>query len=803
MGSLISGFEYDIFISYRQKDNKGEKWVSEFVESLKTELESTFKESISVYFDVNPHDGLLETYDVDESLRKKLKCLVFIPIISKTYCDPNSFAWEHEFKAFIEQASVDRFGLKITLPNGNVINRILPVRIHDLDPEDIKLCETMLKGNLRGIEFVFKNSGVNRPLRPLEEHPHDNLNKTYYRDQINKVANSAEEIIAAIVHTDRHEEQIYTGSQEKQLRKKLRPGKKLILTAAGAVILIALLLILLPQNSKSLADETKTIAVLPFEKWFSDENYAYLTGSIPSTLSSDLRAIHTFDVRSYNSTNQYTGKDRPTISQIARECNVNTLILGSVSLANKNSYVEIHITIQNAKNEKILWEKSFPGKLDSLQELQSEIIREVAYQLKSDVSTEELSNIRTKLTKNSSAYASFLQANYQDEAMAMVLMGKIYQDSVSYERAISMYDKAIMYDSTFALAYARRSICRSFAYLSRYIPTNETIEKSKADAEKALQLNPKLAEGYNASGFYYYNKRDYNNALACFKKAGVLDSGNWVPAYYSAVVYRRIFNWTKSDSLMRAVLAHNPQDPLVLNNIGISYCYMRSYDSSIMYNDMAIKLMPNWYAPYINKFLTIILKNGDTNEARKIIDVAEKKCGDLFQRERIALDVYDRNFKNAIVKLESSNPDSFEDAGDRLLFYARIYDYSKDQVMAKIYYDSTLTYYLKRLGSSTNPMDFIQAGKAYAGLKNGKKAVETVRKGLDMITDPLRRHDNLIDLAEVYISSGDTKNGLKQIEELLKTRSLISIALLESDPVWDPLKNYPDYQGIINKFMNK
>jgi hypothetical protein len=41
MPSLISGFEYDIFISYRQKDNKGDRWVSEFVEALKTELEST------------------------------------------------------------------------------------------------------------------------------------------------------------------------------------------------------------------------------------------------------------------------------------------------------------------------------------------------------------------------------------------------------------------------------------------------------------------------------------------------------------------------------------------------------------------------------------------------------------------------------------------------------------------------------------------------------------------------------------------------------------------------------------------
>ena len=101
MASLIPGYEYDIFISYRQKDNKGDKWVSEFVDALKDELESTFKEEISVYFDINPHDA----HDVNESLKEKLKCLIFIPIISRTYCDPKSFAWEHEFKVFVEQAT--------------------------------------------------------------------------------------------------------------------------------------------------------------------------------------------------------------------------------------------------------------------------------------------------------------------------------------------------------------------------------------------------------------------------------------------------------------------------------------------------------------------------------------------------------------------------------------------------------------------------------------------------------------------------------------------------------------------------
>src|SRR5450756_873539 len=185
MASIIPGYEYDIFISYRQKDNKHDGWVTEFVNNLKGELESTFKEEISVYFDINPHDGLLETHDVNASLKEKLKCLIFIPIISQTYCDSKSFAWQHELVAFNKMAKEDQFGRDIKLSSGNVASRILPVKIHELDAEDKTLLENELGGVLRSVEFIYKSAGVNRPLTP-SDNPDKNLNKTFYRDQINK-----------------------------------------------------------------------------------------------------------------------------------------------------------------------------------------------------------------------------------------------------------------------------------------------------------------------------------------------------------------------------------------------------------------------------------------------------------------------------------------------------------------------------------------------------------------------------------------------------------------------------------------
>ena len=194
MPSLLPGFEYDIFISYRQNDNKYDGWVTEFVNNLNKELEATLKDKVTVYFDSNPHDGLLETHSVSHSLEEKLKCLIFIPILSKTYCDVKSFAWNDEFVAFVDKAKQDPFGINIKLNSGNVSSRVLPVRIHDLDAEDVSLAESVI-GFIRSVDFIYHSPGVNRSLRPWDDDVIKNTRQPFYRDQINKVANAIDELI--------------------------------------------------------------------------------------------------------------------------------------------------------------------------------------------------------------------------------------------------------------------------------------------------------------------------------------------------------------------------------------------------------------------------------------------------------------------------------------------------------------------------------------------------------------------------------------------------------------------------------
>jgi TolB-like protein len=197
MPSILPNFEYDIFISYRHNDNKS-GWVTEFVNNLREELAATIKEPISIYFDSNPHDGLLETHNVDKSLEGKLKAVIFLPIVSHTYCDPKSFAWTNEFLVFSRLAKSDLVGLDVRLSNKNVASRILPIQIHDLDNKDRILFEKESGGPLRPIDFIFKSQGVNRPLTAQDSRL-DNLNRTFYRDQLNKTANAIEQIIDSLV----------------------------------------------------------------------------------------------------------------------------------------------------------------------------------------------------------------------------------------------------------------------------------------------------------------------------------------------------------------------------------------------------------------------------------------------------------------------------------------------------------------------------------------------------------------------------------------------------------------------------
>jgi TolB-like protein/lipoprotein NlpI len=448
MSSIIEGYNYDIFISYRQKDNKGDKWVSEFVEALKTELESTFKEEVSVYFDINPHNGLLETHDVDASVKDKLKCLIFIPIISRTYCDPKSFAWEHEFKAFVEQASQDQIGLKVKLPNGNVANRVLPVRIHDLDIADIKECESITGGFIRGVEFIYKAPGVNRPLRSK-----DNLSSIIYRDQINKMALAIKEIIWGL-----KKEPIESVSDIEEV----------------------------PSIEKITSLQEKSIIVLPFANISSDPEQEYFSDGLTEEIIADLSHIDDLLVISRSSAMTFKGT-KTTVREITDKMNVRYVLEGSVRKAANN----IRITAQliDGTNDSHIWAEKYAGTLEDVFDIQEKVSQSIADALKIKLSSREKKKIHERPIDNVVAFDCYKRA--YPEMMSMSLKRLEYGLNLLQRGLDIAGENAVIY-AGMAFGY--------FQYVNLGVEHGKNIRKAEEFVQKAFELDPELAEAHFVIG---------------------------------------------------------------------------------------------------------------------------------------------------------------------------------------------------------------------------------------------------------------------------------------------------------------
>lgn len=483
MASLLPGFEYDIFISYRHKDNRYDGWVSEFVSHLKKELEATFKDEVSVYFDENPTDGLLENHDVDQSLKGKLKSLIFIPIISQTYCDPKSFAWKHEFQAFNKLAREDSFGRDIRLANGNVSSRILPIRIHELDNEDRSLLETELGGVLRGIDFIYKSAGVNRPLKPNDDKK-ENAYHTYYRDQINKVANAIKEIISVLTHPSVGER----GGPKRDFAKEYKkPLYKKVLLIAAAIAPLVIIGFLLYYFSPSITARDKSIAVLPFVDLSADQDQEHVCDGLMEEILTHLSRIPTLHVISRTSSMKYKGS-KTSLKEIAKELGVSNILEGSV----RTSGNKIRVTVQliDALSDEHLWSEDYDfADLKDIFSLQTKVSTEVAKVLKGKITDQDKIKLAKSDTENPEAARLYVKGRY--------FWG--FRTIQAYDSAEKYYNAAIRLDPNYALAYAGLADCYTLGQQKMSNP--EEIEIAKAYISKALSLDSTLCEALTTKGF--------------------------------------------------------------------------------------------------------------------------------------------------------------------------------------------------------------------------------------------------------------------------------------------------------------
>lgn len=497
MSALIPGYEYDIFISYRQNDNRS-GWVTEFVKALQEELASTIKDPVSVYFDSNPHDGLLETHNVDKSLEGKLKCLVFIPILSQTYCDTKSFAWQQEFCAFNTMAKGDLLGRDIRLGNGNVTSRILPVRIHELDEEDKSSIESELGSVVRPIDFIFKSAGVNRPLEAHELHPHDNLNKTYYKDQVNKVANAVKELVSGMRgHRTKPGATAVTQPSTKT--------KRSLLVGFGAVFLMLVAgYFLYPQIMAGLATSPdKSIAVLPFADMSKEEDMEYMGDGIAEEIINVLAKSPELKVIARSSSFHFKGRNED-LREIGRRLGVAVILEGSV----RKFKDQLRVTAQmiNVEDGFQYWSRSIDSKAENLFEVQDAIAIEVATALQITFAETVTSNPKHL---------------WDDAARRLYLEGRFYYDRLGRDdvsKSSELLAKSVALDSNQAISqvYYGNSFVNGWAGFENTPSTAKVqalFQRWLKHVDRSLELDPKLAEAHAMKALYCFTQQCFKGSV--------------------------------------------------------------------------------------------------------------------------------------------------------------------------------------------------------------------------------------------------------------------------------------------------
>lgn len=568
MPSLVQGYSYDIFISYRQNDNL-DGWVTEFVANLERELRAIIKDPVSVYFDQNPHDGLLETHSVDKSLEGKLNCVIFIPILSQTYCDIKSYAWLNEFCAFNSQVSSDNIGREVKLSNGNVSSRILPVRIHELEVEDRHAFETESGGPIRAVDFIYREAGVNRPLKMSDNRSY-NLNQTDYRNQVNKLAHAVKDILAAIRNPASPS---IAAAKSTAVAPKPSYARLIAIVAVVVVILGVVYLVYRSFGVSSDSSIEKSIAVLPFTDLTPDHKMEYFGDGISDEIINALTTIKDLKVAGRTSSFQFKN-EKVDLRTIGQKLGVSYVLEGSVQKFED----QLRITVQLIRtNDNFhVWSHRFDLREVNIFKIQDAIATSVVEKLKVTLSDFEKGQLSRKETTEA-AYAEYLKGMHRYKAN-------------QYRDAIPFFLRAIDLDAAYAPPYAFlgisvvRSIDRTHA---------DSVAMAVNLAKRAIELDPDLPEGYSAMGIIgWMGVRDFAMAQEYFEKSIEL----------------------------------NPSSSLTKNRYGYFLTWMGDFQYSTRMAREALNLDPVDVNSYYLLFLAAHFSN-NADSARKVLDAHRRAVG--------------------------------------------------------------------------------------------------------------------------------------------------------------------------------
>src|SRR5437660_3981004 len=275
-------------------------------------------------------------------------------------------------------------------------------------------------------------------------------------------------------------------------------GRKIVgLTVAVAVIAAAMLVFQLLRPKVATTSKTestvanipaKSIAVLPFENLSHDPDNAYFVDGIQDEILTRISKISALKVISRTSTMRYASHP-PNLREIAQQLGVANILEGSVQRA--EGAVRVNVQLIEAGTDSHLWAETYDRDIKNIFSVESEVAQNVADALRAKLLPEETARVANVPTKNPEAYDLFLKAEY----FAYQIYSATAKDPAETARnAAGLYESAIGADPNFALAYARLAYLKARIYWYNTDPSPQAIDAARKAAERALALQPELAE---------------------------------------------------------------------------------------------------------------------------------------------------------------------------------------------------------------------------------------------------------------------------------------------------------------------
>jgi TolB-like protein/Tfp pilus assembly protein PilF len=576
----------------------------------------------------------------------------------------------------------------------------------------------------------------------------------------------------------------------------------IMLVATGVIISAAAGFFLLPRVSAHKVD--KSIAVLPFENFSDDKENAYFADGIQDDLLTNLAKIGDLKVISRTSVMPYRGK-ASNLREIGKALGVGTILEGSVRRIGNR--VRVNVQLINAENDEHIWAEDYDRELNDVFAIQTDLAQKIANELRAKLSPSEKAQMERKPTENSEAYLAFVQAHNLSTAV---------EDFEKLKQSEELYQRAIDLDPNFALAIARYSQLESWI-LHTFERTPERREKARALAERALQLQPDLPEAHLARGFsYYYGDNNYGAALKEFE---IAQSGlpNESEVYLAlGAIQRRQGKWAESTANLEKAASLNPKDIWALQNLTHNYQMLRDFDTANKTIDRALALDPTAAGALEVKSKLAILEKGDFEVAEKAFAAVKsiplnEELKLKINSSRIEVFLLERKYQEGLEQAESL-PDeqvaAFPGGSCAKYYYIGVaLKGLHDEQGARAAFEKAKSAAEEWIRRSPDAEDaHIQSAKvlAYLGDRDGalaeaQRATELLPETKDAFGGP----EITEGVAQVHAILGDNDRAIEILEELLGRPSAVTVQSVKVNPVWDPLRNDPRFQALMQKYGGK